>query len=617
MTRAWFRVGIVLGSALLSGCTGELESTNSPAPGTGASGGTTSAPPAGSPPGSPQSSGGTSTASGGATPLGSGGAPSSAGAPPSGAGAPPSGGAGAPTTTAVTGRVALAARISKVEYANSVSDVLGTTLTAAELDAPAGGIPDDAGDGVFKHIADKQTSVEQHALSYFQVAEAVVKRVDIAALTASLGCSQATAECGTKAIAALGRRLYRRPLTQRESDAMLSVFNAAVAEELDFSGALRWTLQALLQAPQFLFRMDEETRGTAGQARDLSSLELAARLASFIWVSLPDDALLARAEDGSLSRPDVLESEVQRMLADPKAQRLTRAFVADFSRARFASFEGVTETDRAALDESITATFQDHLWAQKGSIASLFTTTRFVVNPRVAELLGIPMPGSGLMPVDVSMLPQRVGLLAHPGMIAGMGDRATGSFVNRGKYLMERLLCRNPGAVPASLLTELETFNANTTGFNEHERAAVRKTRGECWGCHTQFEPFAFGFSRFDGAGRYIGEQDAAGKPLPLDGWVPTKSEADSPHYTDFASYMKILASEPVIQTCMTEHFIAFATARTSDEQAKLEATRVGEKYIAGGSTLGAMVSAVVQSQLFRTIVPLSATSATNSGSQP
>ncbi len=169
MTRPWFRVGIVIGSALLSGCTGELESTSSPAPGTGASGGTTSPPPGGLPPGSPQGSGGTGTgtASGGATPSGSGGAPSSTGAPPSGAGAPPSGGAGAPTTTAVTGRVGLAARISKVEYANSVADVLGTTLTAAELDAQTGGIPDDAGDGVFKHIADKQTSIEQHALSYF------------------------------------------------------------------------------------------------------------------------------------------------------------------------------------------------------------------------------------------------------------------------------------------------------------------------------------------------------------------------------------------------------------------------------------------------------------------
>jgi len=610
MTRPWVHTGIVLASTVLAGCTGQLESPEStglPGPASGATGGMAGiAPNAPGGSGAPQSSGGTGSPT--VTPPGGGGAPSGAGAPSN---------AGAPPTTAVVGRPGLAARVSKFEYGNSVADVLGTTLTATELDAMAGGIPDDAGDGVFKHIADKQTSIEQHALAYFQVAEGIVKRVDVAALTANLGCSEATAECGSKAIASLGRRLYRRALTDREQSAMLTVFNAAVAEQLDFAGALRWTLQALLQSPQFLFRTDEETRGTPGQARDLTSHELAARLASFIWVSVPDDALLARAEDGTLTQPEVLKAEVQRMLADPKAQRLTRAFVADFSRARYASFEGVTEADRLALDESITATFQDHLWSQKGSIASLFTTTRFVVNPRVAELLGLPMAGSGMMAVDVSQLPQRVGLLSHPGMIAGMGDRGTGSFVNRGKYLMERLLCRNPAAVPAGLLTELETFNANTTGLNEHERAAVRKTRAECWGCHTQFEPFAFGFSRFDGTGRYVGEQDAAGKPLPLDGWVPTKSEAESPHYTDFASYMQILASEPVIQTCMTEHFIAFATARTSDGQAKLDAERVGEKYIAGGSTLAAMVSAVTESQLFRTIVAQPSTASANPGSQP
>jgi hypothetical protein len=188
-------------------------------------------------------------------------------------------------------------------------------------------------------------------------------------------------------------------------------------------------------------------------------------------------------------------------------------------------------------------------------------------------------------------------------MIAGMGDRGVGSFVNRGKYLMERLMCRNPIAVPAELLEELENFNADTTGLNEHERAAVRKTRPVCWSCHTQFEPFAFGFSRFDGSGRYIGEQDAAGKPLPLDGWVPTASETDSPHYTDVASYMQILATEPVVQTCMTEHFIAFATSRTSDVVARGEAERVGKEYIAGGSTLPAMIAAVVASPLFKTIV--------------
>jgi hypothetical protein len=484
-------------------------------------------------------------------------------------------------------------------------DVLGVTLLPTELDAASGGIPDDAGDGVFKHIADKQTSVEQYPLAYSQVAEAVAARVDVAALAGRLGvtCAQATAECGSATIAALGRKLYRRPLAQREIDAMQTVFAAAVAEQVDYAGAVRWTLQALLQAPQFLFHMEDETSGSAGQTRDLTGYELASRLAGFVWVSVPDDELLRVAADGSLTQPEVLQAQVTRMLGDPRAQRFTSAFMADFSRARFASYEGATDADRLALDESVIATFQEHVWSQQKSIADLFLTQRFVVNERVAQILGISLNGSGLQVVDVSALPQRVGFMSHPGIIAGMGDRATGSFVNRGKYLMERLMCRNPAGVPAGLLTELENFNADTTGFSEHERAAVRKTRPECWGCHTQFEPFAFGFSRFDGMGRYVGEMDAAGKPLPLDGWVPTASETDSPKYTDFASYMQILAAEPIVQTCMTEHFIAFATARTTDDQAKVEAERVGSEYQAAGSTVAAMVSAVVKSPLFRTTV--------------
>jgi hypothetical protein len=499
-------------------------------------------------------------------------------------------------------RAALAARISKVEYENSVADVLGVKLTAAELDGAGAGIPDDAGDGVFKHVADKQTSTEQHPLSYSQVAAALSARVDVAALATHLAvCTRATAECGTATIKTLGQRFYRRPLTQREVDALAVVFSAALTQKLDYPEAVRWTLQALLQSPQFLFRLEDETAGSAGQARDLSGYELAARLASFLWVSVPDDALLARAADGALATTAGLQAEVTRMLADPKAQRFTQTFIMDFSRARFASFDGATDEDRAALNESIVATFQDHLWTQRGSVASLFTTKRFVVNSRVAQILGLPMSTTGLKGVDVSSLPERVGIMSHPGIIAGMGDRATGSFVNRGKYLMERLLCRNPIAVPAAIQGQIQDFTTNTAGLNEPERAAIRKMRAECWGCHTQFEPFAFGFSRFDGSGRYVGAEDEAGKPLPLDGWVPIGSEADSPHYTDFASYMQILATQPVVQTCMTEHFIEFATARTTDTLARGEAARVGMQYIANGSTLPAMVAAVTASPLFRT----------------
>lgn len=518
------------------------------------------------------------------------------------------GGAASGTSTSgepsVLSRVGLAARLSKVEYQNSVLDVLGVSLLPEELDAAAGGIPDDTGDGVFKHLADNQTSVEQHALAYFQVAEALTARVDTTALAASLGtCVEPSPDCGTAFIQGVGRKLYRRPLDQRELDAMLAVYTTAISEGLDYAAATRWTLVALLQAPQFLFRMERETSGVPDQPRDLDGYELAQRLAAFLWVSVPDEALLAVGEDQSLLQPEILEAQIQRMLADPKAQRFTETFAIDFSRARLASFDGSTDADRAALNESVVATFQDHFWTQQGSLAGLFLTTRFVVNPTVARLLGLDATGEGLEAVDVSGLPERVGLMSHPGMIAGMGDRAIGSNVNRGKYLMERLLCRHPSEVPDSVAAEIETFNTDTAGLNERERSEVRMSRSVCWGCHKQFEPLSFGFARFDGAGRYIGEMDADGKLLPLDGWVPT-GEDEEPQYTDVASYMQILATNPVIQTCMTEHFIDFATSRSGDELGRAEAELVGQEYLANGSTLPAMVSAVVRSQLFRTLLP-------------
>jgi Protein of unknown function (DUF1592)/Protein of unknown function (DUF1588)/Protein of unknown function (DUF1595)/Protein of unknown function (DUF1587) len=502
-------------------------------------------------------------------------------------------------------RYGLVSRLSKFEYKNSIADVLDIELTDAELDDPTDGIPPDTGDGVFKHLADNQTSVEQHALGYFKVAESLVKRLDTAALVGRLGtCTETTEACGEAFIHAVGRRLYRRPLEDREVEGMMRVYRTGLDEELEHEDAVRWTLLALLQAPQFLFRFENELAGTPGQARVLGGYELAARLASFLWVSVPDEALLTAAEEGSLLESSGLETEVERMLADPKAQRLTEVFATDFSRARFASFDGVTDEDKAALNESIIATFQDHFWTEQASVADLFTTTRFIVNPTVAELLGVAVPASGLQAVDVSDLPERVGLMSHPAMIAGMGDRAIGSFVNRGKYLMERLLCRHPIAFPADITTQVEAFNTETAGLNERERAEVRMGRGPCWSCHEQFEPLAFGFARFDAAGRYVGEVDEDGKPLPLDGWVPTGEVTGDPKYVDVQSYMTILATNPVIQTCMTEHFIDFATSRIGDEVGKVVAEKVGEEYLSSGSTLQAMVMSVAHSELFRTILP-------------
>lgn len=497
-------------------------------------------------------------------------------------------------------RPGFATRITKSEYKASVLDALNVTLTDEDLAASAGALPDDAGDGVFKRFGDKQTTVEQHAAGLLQVAQVVAERADVASLMSAAGaCRADTTECAQTAIGYMGKQLFRRSLDARELDVFAAIGAEAFAQGEELEAAVRWALVGLLQAPQFVFQLTDETSGVPAEKRPLAPTELSARLASFIWNSVPDAELLEAAEDGTLSTTTVLDAQVARMLQSPKARRMTENFIRDFSRAEKASFVDATDADREALRESMVETFQAHVWDAERSMAELFTTTDFVVNARTAELLGLTPSSPGLRHVDVGDLPERVGILTHPGSLAGMGDQLIGSLVNRGKYLMERLLCQHPIAVPAALAAALEEFKVDTTGLNELERVAIRKTRPECWACHAQFEPFAFGFVRFDGAGRYLGEEDDAGKPLTLDGWVPVTSEADAPHYTNVAEYMQILATEPRIQECMTEHFLSYATAFSPDALTRSAAAGVGDEYKAGGQTIQAMVTAVVHSDLF------------------
>ncbi len=497
-------------------------------------------------------------------------------------------------------REGLVGRLSKREYGYSVLDALGVELTPEELDGNGGGLLDDTGDGVFRHFADKQSSTEQHTLAYFEVAVSIGERVDVAQLAETLAvCQLATQDCGGEWVNAVGRRLFRRPLDEREATLYLDIFSEAVEQGADFEEAARWVTQAQLQSPAFLFHIEDETGGVAGQDRGLTGYELAARLASFLWVSLPDEELLDAAVSGELDSPSGLEGQVARLLNDPKAQRFTESFITDFGRAHLAAFDGATEAQREALHDSIVATFQRHFWQAHRSVPELFTTTEFMVNPAVSELLGLAVADSAeeLVVADVSQLPERVGILSHPGMIAGMGDRGTGSFVTRGKYLMERLLCQNPIAVPVELAESLEQFSADTAGLSEQEKAALRMQRPECWACHTQFEPFAFGFSRFDAAGRYLGELDADGKPLSMEGWVPVAAEASAPHYANFREYMEILASESQVQRCMTEHFLDFATGRSPDALGRAHAELVRAQVPA--ATLPEIVAAIAQSPLF------------------
>ena len=139
--------------------------------------------------------------------------------------------------------------------------------------------------------------------------------------------------CATKILKPLARRAYRRPVTPADLDPLVGLVVASEQRGDSFKDGLRIALQALLVSPDFLFRIERGRPGAAPvaaaatvPARVLTDHELGARLASFLWASLPDDTLLDVADKGELQQPAVLEAQVRRMLADPRAEALVEAF---------------------------------------------------------------------------------------------------------------------------------------------------------------------------------------------------------------------------------------------------------------------------------------------------
>src|SRR5262245_53164534 len=209
-------------------------------------------------------------------------------------------------------------RLSHFEYNNTVRDLLGDTTRPADAFPP-----EDTMLG-FKDIADAQTVGELLAEYYMNAAEAVAHRA-VADLPGLLGCAP-SASCVDGFVRAFGRRAYRRPLDPGEVQALTELY-AAVAGQLDAAAGVEAVLQAVLQSPHFLYRIElGGGSASSGAVVPVTQLELATRLASLLWASTPDDALLDAAEHGELATVGQIEAMARRMLDDPRARQATGEF---------------------------------------------------------------------------------------------------------------------------------------------------------------------------------------------------------------------------------------------------------------------------------------------------
>ena len=315
--------------------------------------------------------------------------------------------------------------------------------------------------------------------------------------------------CAVEILARVARLAFRRPLAEADRARLLGFFQTGRAEG-SFDAGIRLGIQAILADPEFLFRFERTPAGVApGQSYPLSDLELASRLSFFLWSSLPDDELLRAAAAGRLADRQVLEGQVRRMLADPRAAALSTSFASHWLRLQ--NLQDVQpdvylypdwDLNLSASMRRETELFFDSIVREDRSVMDLITADYTFVDQRLAGHYGIPnVAGNRFRRVAVASDDRR-GLLGHGSILTLTSLANRTSPVIRGAWVLDVLLGAPPPRPPADVppLDENEHGEQPST---MRERLAAHRAQPQCAACHRLMDPVGFALENFDAVGAW------------------------------------------------------------------------------------------------------------------
>jgi hypothetical protein len=318
--------------------------------------------------------------------------------------------------------------------------------------------------------------------------------------------------CAKKILAPLVRQAYRRPATQNDIEGLLTFYQAG-RNEGDFDAGIRTAIQAILANPEFVFRFERvPANAAAGSNYRIGDLELASRIAFFLWSAPPDDALIAAAEQGKLHEPAVLEAQVRRMLADARSASLATNFAGQWLHLQNLKTVSPDLFEFPDFDRTLSNSMRretellfEHILRQDLSVLEMLTANYTFVDERLAKHYGIPnVMGTRFRQVPLSD-PNRYGLLGHGGILTLTSTALRTSPVQRGKYVMEVLLGTPPPPAPPNVPALPENADLRTAHVAKpqsvRERLEQHRKDANCAGCHKLMDPIGFALENFDAVG--------------------------------------------------------------------------------------------------------------------
>ena len=368
--------------------------------------------------------------------------------------------------------------------------------------------------------------------------------------------------CAQQILSSLARRAYRRPVSESDVQGLVEFYNQG---RLDggFEVGIQFALERVLVSPDFLFRIEQDPADAQpGAMYAISDIELASRMSFFLWSSPPDDELLNLAERGALREPGMLEQQVQRMMADSRADAFIKNFVGQWLYLRNledfypdpAAFPEFDENLRTALQRE-TELFIDDQIRSDASLLDLLSADYTFVNERLARHYGIPgVYGSRYRKVTVDGN-QRGGLLGHGGLMMVTSYPNRTSPVLRGKFVLENLLGGPPPEPPPNV-PALETSSDGKI-LTMREAMVMHRENPACRVCHAAMDPIGFSLENYDVVGKW--RREFAGQPIDASGLLPDGNTFDGP---DGLQGLLLERPDDLVGT-ITEKLMRFALGRS------------------------------------------------------
>ena len=411
--------------------------------------------------------------------------------------------------------------------------------------------------------------------------------------------------CAASILSSLARLAYRRPVTDDDIATLLGFYADERAAGESFEAGIELALRWLLASPDFLFRVEAPPPDLAGADNyRISDLELASRLSFFLWSSIPDNELLRSAEAGRLRDPEELERQVRRMLADPRADALTRNFAGQWLQLRNLADTAVRPGDpySLAFDESLrrgmireTELFVDSIVRENGAALDLLTADYTFLSERVATHYGLPnVQGSHFRRVALPVQSPRRGLLGHGSILTLTSHAIRTSPVLRGKWILNNILGTPPPDPPPNVpaLVDRKT-QAKTATLRE--RMQAHRDNPACAACHAMIDPAGFALENFDAIGRWR-VVDESFNPIDASGVLP-----DGTAFDGVAELRAALVRRPKrFVTTMTEKLLTYALGRGLTHADMPAVRRILRETADGGYRLQDIILSLVRSDPFQ-----------------